>query len=75
VASTRFKIDPLTIGLAVLAVVCIVIGAVIVSGHPKRGALAFIVGVLFAAGAVYAAMRAGKAAPAGPAAPAGDATE
>jgi hypothetical protein len=61
VASTRFKIDPLAIALAVVAVVCIVIGAVIVSGHPKRGGLAFVIGVIAAAGAVYAAMRAGKA--------------
>jgi hypothetical protein len=61
VASTRFKIDPLTIGLAVLAVVCIAIGAGIVSGHPKRGGLAFLIGILAAGGAVYAAMRARKA--------------
>ena len=59
-ASARFKIDPLTIALAVLAVVCIAVGAAIVSGHPKRGALAFVVGVVLAGGAVYAAMRAGK---------------
>ena len=45
-ASTRFKIDPLTIGLAVLAVVCIAVGAAIVSGHPKRGGLAFVIGIL-----------------------------
>ncbi len=60
-ASARLKIDPLTIALAVLAVVCIAVGAVIVSGHPKRGVLAFIVGVVLAGGAVYAAIRAGKA--------------
>ena len=65
-ASTRFKIDPLTIGLAVLAVVCIAVGAAIVSGHPKRGGLAFVIGILAAAGAVYAAMRAGKATGAAP---------
>jgi hypothetical protein len=63
VSSARFKIDPLTIGLAVVAVICLAVGAAIVSGHPKRGALALVVGVVLAGGAVYAAMRAGKAAP------------
>jgi hypothetical protein len=58
---SRFKIDPLTIALAVLAVVIAIVGAVLVSGHPRRGAAAFIVAVLLACGAVYASMRAAKA--------------
>jgi hypothetical protein len=60
VASARFKLDPLTIALAVLAVVVAIVGALLVSNHPKRGAAAFIVAVLLACGAVYTSMRAAK---------------
>ena len=60
--AARFKLDPLTIGLAVLAVAAAAAGAVMVSGHPKRGIAAFLVAVALAAGAVYASMRAARTA-------------
>jgi Na+/H+-translocating membrane pyrophosphatase len=66
VAAARFKLDPLTIALAVVAVLCLAVGAAIVSGHPKRGALAFVVGAVALAGAAYAGLRAAKSAPDGP---------
>jgi uncharacterized membrane protein YfcA len=56
----RPKADVLTVVLAILAVVCIVIGAVIIGGHLKRGLLALVVGALLAAAAGYAAVRAGQ---------------
>jgi hypothetical protein len=50
----------LTISLAVLAVVIAIVGALLVSRHPKRGAAAFIVALLLACAAVYTSMRAAK---------------
>jgi len=61
VASARFKFDPLTIALAVLAVVVAIVGALLVSRHPKRGAAAFILALVLACVAVYTSMRAAKA--------------
>jgi hypothetical protein len=59
-APVRLKFDAIAIVLAVLAVVCLVVGGVIVSGHLKRGLLAFAVGVVLAGASVFAAVRAGQ---------------
>lgn len=56
----RLKVDALTIVLAVLAVVGLVVGGVLVSGHLKRGLAAFAVGIVLAGAAFYAASRAGQ---------------
>jgi hypothetical protein len=59
-SAAKFKVDALSIGLAVAAVIALVAGAILVSGHPKRGGLAFVIAVLLGAGAVYASMNAAK---------------
>lgn len=50
----KFRIDAVSIGLAIAGVIALVAGAILVSGHPRRGALAFVIAALLGAGAVYA---------------------